>query len=116
MSRPSGSSTVTPPTCWCHDGVSIARNTASVPVKRFMCGFPGGCGHQTRTPSLRTMPPRQTSSDGGGPRRRLDRTQVLVAAEAIVDEHGWDELTMARLAAALGIKVPSLYNHVPSLD
>jgi AcrR family transcriptional regulator len=49
-------------------------------------------------------------------RPRLDRAQVLVAAEAIVDEHGWDELTMARLAAALGIKVPSLYNHVPNLD
>jgi AcrR family transcriptional regulator len=49
-------------------------------------------------------------------RTRLDRAQVLAAAEAIVDEHGWDELTMARLAAALGIKVPSLYNHVPNLD
>jgi AcrR family transcriptional regulator len=49
-------------------------------------------------------------------RRRIDREQVLDAAEAIVDEHGWDRLTMAALAGGLGIKVPSLYNHVEGLD
>ena len=36
IERPSGSRIVRPPTCWCHEGVSMARNTASVPVKRFM--------------------------------------------------------------------------------
>jgi AcrR family transcriptional regulator len=52
----------------------------------------------------------------GVQRRRIDRGQVLDAAETIVDEQGWDRLTMAGLAGALGIKVPSLYNHVEGLD
>ena len=50
------------------------------------------------------------------PRRRLDREQVLAAAEEIVDELGWDKLTMAALAARVGTKGPSLYNHVASLE
>jgi AcrR family transcriptional regulator len=48
--------------------------------------------------------------------RRLDREQVAAAAEAIVDELGWDRLTMAALAGALGTTGPSLYNHVSSLE
>jgi len=50
------------------------------------------------------------------PRRRLDHEQVVAAAEEIVDELGWDRLTMAALAARLGTKAPSLYNHVASLE
>lgn len=50
------------------------------------------------------------------PRARLDREQVLVAAEAIVDRDGWRSLTMTALANELGVKVPSLYNHVPNLE
>ncbi|MBI2704894.1 MAG: WHG domain-containing protein [Actinobacteria bacterium] len=49
-------------------------------------------------------------------RRRLDHQRVLEAAEKLVDERGWDQLTMAGLAGTLGVKVPSLYNHVESLD
>lgn len=49
-------------------------------------------------------------------RPRLDREQVLVAAEAIADRDGWRALTMTALAKELGVKVPSLYNHVPSLE
>jgi AcrR family transcriptional regulator len=49
-------------------------------------------------------------------RPRLDREQVVLAAESIVDALGWDGLTMAALAAQLGAKSPSLYNHVASLD
>lgn len=49
-------------------------------------------------------------------RRRLDHEQVLVAAETLVDREGWQELTMTALAAELGVKVPSLYNHVPNLE
>jgi AcrR family transcriptional regulator len=48
--------------------------------------------------------------------RRLDREQVVAAAEAVVDELGWDRLTMAALATALGTTGPSLYNHVRGLD
>ena len=49
-------------------------------------------------------------------RKRLDREQVLLAAEALVDRDGWRELTMTKLANELGVKVPSLYNHVPNLE
>ena len=49
-------------------------------------------------------------------RKRLDREQVLLAAETLVDRDGWRELTMTKLALELGVKVPSLYNHVPSLE
>jgi len=50
------------------------------------------------------------------PRRRLDREQVLSAAESIVDRDGAAGLTMTALANELGVKVSSLYNHVPSLE
>jgi AcrR family transcriptional regulator len=51
------------------------------------------------------------------PRRaRLDHEQVVTAAEAIVDELGWDRLTMAALADRLDAKGPSLYNHVANLE
>jgi AcrR family transcriptional regulator len=48
--------------------------------------------------------------------KRLDHEQVLTAAEALVDKDGWRELTMTALANELGVKVPSLYNHVESLE
>ena len=50
------------------------------------------------------------------PRKRLDREQVLVAAEAVVDRDGWPELTMSALARELGVAVPSLYRHVRNLE
>jgi len=43
----------------------------------------------------------------------LDRAAVVRAAIDIVDSQGVEALTMARLAASLGIRVPSLYAHVP---
>jgi AcrR family transcriptional regulator len=48
--------------------------------------------------------------------KRLDHEQVLRAAEALVDRDGWRELTMTALANELGVKVPSLYNHVENLE
>ncbi|GEM48506.1 TetR/AcrR family transcriptional regulator [Deinococcus cellulosilyticus] len=50
------------------------------------------------------------------PRKGLDREQVLDAAEQIANQEGLQALTIARLAAALNIKPPSLYNHIESLD
>jgi AcrR family transcriptional regulator len=47
---------------------------------------------------------------------RLDHEQVVTAAERVVDELGWDHLTMAALAGALGTTGPSLYNHVAGLE
>lgn len=43
----------------------------------------------------------------------LDRTAVVRAAVEIVDRDGVAALSMARLASDLGIRVPSLYAHVP---
>ena len=43
----------------------------------------------------------------------LDRAAVVQAAIDIADREGVEALTMARLAASLGIRVPSLYAHVP---
>lgn len=45
-------------------------------------------------------------------RRPLDREQLVRAALALLDEVGFDELTMRRLAERLGVKAASLYRHV----
>jgi AcrR family transcriptional regulator len=47
---------------------------------------------------------------------RLDLELVMTTAEQLVTERGWDSLTMAALAAQLGVRPPSLYRHVESLD
>ena len=41
---------------------------------------------------------------------------VVNAALTFLDREGWDALTINALAAQLGTKGPSLYNHVSSLD
>ena len=42
----------------------------------------------------------------------LDRDQVIAAAVALLDEGGFDRLTMRRLAARLGVGAPTVYWHV----
>jgi AcrR family transcriptional regulator len=49
-------------------------------------------------------------------RAGLDRDQVIEAAAAIADESGADGLTLAALAARLGVRSQSLYAHVDGLD
>jgi AcrR family transcriptional regulator len=49
-------------------------------------------------------------------RRGLDRAQVVDAAIAIADDEGLEAVTLARVAAALGVRSPSLYNHVEGRD
>ena len=49
-------------------------------------------------------------------RARLDQEAVLQAAEALVDQDGYDALTMTSLAAELEARVSSLYNHVANLE
>ena len=44
------------------------------------------------------------------------REDVLLAAEALVDRDGPDALSMSLLAHDLGLRTPSLYNHVSSLE
>ena len=49
-------------------------------------------------------------------RAGLDSGVVLQAAIAIADSQGLESLTIAKLASSLGVKAPSLYNHISSLD
>ena len=56
-------------------------------------------------------------SRGRAPRTaKLSRDIVVNAALTFLDREGWDALTINALAAHLGTKGPSLYNHVQSLD
>ena len=50
------------------------------------------------------------------PRGRLTREAVIDAAARIADSEGLERLTIARLAEELGIRGPSLYNHVEGRD
>jgi AcrR family transcriptional regulator len=49
------------------------------------------------------------------PRAGLDADGVVAAAAALADSDGLEALTLARLAACLGIRPPSLYAHVDGL-
>ena len=54
-----------------------------------------------------------------GPRRgrgRLDRSAILERAARLADRDGLEALTLIALAGELGIRPPSLYNHVASLE
>lgn len=46
----------------------------------------------------------------------LDRAAVVAAAAAIADAEGLDALTLGALAERLGIRTPSLYNHVAGMS
>ena len=50
------------------------------------------------------------------PRAGLSRAAVVGAAAELADEVGWERLTLAALAARLGVRLPSLYKHIDSLD
>src|SRR5437588_6888257 len=45
----------------------------------------------------------------------LDQATVVEAAAKLVDEEGLAQLSLGRLAERLGIRTPSLYNHVAGL-
>jgi len=51
------------------------------------------------------------------PSERLNRSAVVQAAAGLADSLGdLNRLTLAEVAAQLGIRIPSLYNHVDGLD
>jgi AcrR family transcriptional regulator len=50
------------------------------------------------------------------PRAGLNTDRVVAQAAELADEAGPDHLTLAALAARLGVRQPSLYKHVASLD
>ncbi len=45
----------------------------------------------------------------------LDQATVVEAAAKLVDEEGIEQLTLGRLAERLGVRTPSLYNHIAGL-
>lgn len=47
--------------------------------------------------------------------RGLDRARLVAAAAELVDRRGPEALTLAAVAAAVGVRVPSLYHHVAGL-
>lgn len=49
------------------------------------------------------------------PRAGLAPTSVTAVGASLVDEVGFNQLSMALVAERLGVKTPSLYNHVDSL-
>ncbi|HEY8528241.1 MAG TPA: WHG domain-containing protein [Paenibacillaceae bacterium] len=49
------------------------------------------------------------------PRAGLDQQTVVQIAAELADGHGLENLTLAMLAQKLGIRTPSLYNHVNGL-
>jgi AcrR family transcriptional regulator len=46
------------------------------------------------------------------PRAGLNRAAVVEAAAALADEEGLEDLSLADLAGRLGVRKPSLYNHI----
>ncbi|QQZ59912.1 WHG domain-containing protein [Paenibacillus sonchi] len=50
------------------------------------------------------------------PRAGLDTHTLVLAAAEIADEQGIEEVTLAALAARLGVRSPSLYNHINGLQ
>jgi AcrR family transcriptional regulator len=50
------------------------------------------------------------------PRAGLNTDRVVAEAAKLADEAGPDHLTLAALAARLGVRQPSLYKHIASLD
>ncbi|MFM7679081.1 MAG: TetR/AcrR family transcriptional regulator [Roseiflexaceae bacterium] len=49
-------------------------------------------------------------------KHRINRTLVIDTAAHYVNTHGFAALTLAAVAHELGIKLPSLYNHVSGID
>ncbi len=49
------------------------------------------------------------------PRRKIDQALVVKTAVELADANGYDAVTLAAVAEQLGIRIPSLYNHVDGL-
>lgn len=51
-----------------------------------------------------------------GRKGRIDRAAVIEVAAQLIDEMEMTQLALAPVAARLGVRVPSLYNHITSLE
>lgn len=50
------------------------------------------------------------------PRKRIDLTLVVQTAVALANANGFEAVTLVSVAEQLGIRIPSLYNHVDGLN
>lgn len=50
------------------------------------------------------------------PRAGLSHDVVVREAADVVDATGWDQLSLAAVAARFGVRLPSLYKHISGLD
>jgi AcrR family transcriptional regulator len=50
------------------------------------------------------------------PRKSIDKTIILETATQLADADGLEQVTLAALAQRLGIKTPSLYNHIDGMN
>jgi AcrR family transcriptional regulator len=50
------------------------------------------------------------------PRAGLNRDRVVDVAAAVADDVGFDRLSLAAVAGRAGVRLPSLYKHIESLD
>ncbi len=50
------------------------------------------------------------------PRAGLSPARVVEVAEQLIDESGQDSLSLAAIAARVGVRVPSLYKHIDGID
>lgn len=50
------------------------------------------------------------------PRIKIDKDTIIIEAAHMANETGIENLSLKTLAARLGVKSPSLYNHVDGLD
>lgn len=49
-------------------------------------------------------------------KRTLDFEKIIAAAADLVAEKGYDKVTLNDIAERVGVKPPSLYNHLKSFD
>jgi AcrR family transcriptional regulator len=49
-------------------------------------------------------------------RAGLNRARLVAEAAGVADELGFDKLTLAAVAERVGVRLPSLYKHIDSLD
>ncbi len=49
-------------------------------------------------------------------KKRIDKETVIRTAAALLEEDGTGAMSLTRLADKLGIRTPSLYNHIDGLD
>lgn len=80
--------------------MSVSLSTVPRSRKRRQSPFPGVAAWSEKDPG----------------RRQLTREELVRKALEVLDEEGFDGLTMRRLAERLGIKAASLYNHVSDKD